>query len=139
MTYQTLAELPVIKAASTEGAPLVEVFYKHRDSGLRRDIMDGWDRFLAQHGHTFGSIEEILEKHYVKLGEFNTNLNEYEIATRLLQGEIYSPNGEAKDILAPLDIAHTTFYNGDILRMKGAYYFMDDEDGLICIGYVKKD
>ncbi|MFS1429095.1 hypothetical protein LMH73_018600 [Vibrio splendidus] len=138
MKYATLAELPVIKAHSTEGAPLVEVFYKHRDSALRRDIMAGWDHFLAQQGHHFGSIEDVLAEHYVKLGEFNSNRDEYYITTQLLQGDIYSPNGEARSVIEPLDIAHTSFYSGDIIRMNGAYFFMDDEDGLINIGYVKQ-
>ena len=60
--------------------------------------------------------EEELKETHIHLGNINmTNLNEI---FHKLQGDFWSPHGEARELIKSLELYHTSMSVGDIIRFK---------------------
>jgi hypothetical protein len=55
-----------------------------------------------------------------------------------LQGEIWSPNGEARTMIKAMGLGHTSMSVGDILVINGSAWFVDGV-GWVDIGHVNKE
>lgn len=65
-----------------------------------------------------------LNKTHIYLGSIKANnLND---AYNMMQGEHWSPNGEAKSLIRSLGLSHTSMSVGDIIKNKKGAYFVDD-------------
>lgn len=51
----------------------------------------------------------------------------------LMQGEIWSPHGEARNLIRKMGLKHTSMSVGDVIGLKGVYYMVDN------VGFVKLD
>ena len=81
----------------------------------------------ADFGYAFGKLkpnkDDMLATH-VLLGEIKeTNLNRI---YQSLQGEFWSPNGEAVNLIKKLNTGHTSMSIGDVIVMGNDYYLVVD-------------
>jgi predicted amino acid dehydrogenase len=99
---------------------------------LEGDKIEIWyakDLFFCE--ASIGRIEEFdphnLEKTHVLLGTIsgglidggNTLTQNIESIFYLMQGEKWSPNGEANTLILDKDLSHTSMSVGDVIRIKG--------------------
>lgn len=103
----------------------VEIWYAVKE--FVRDAHMGF-KFLKDEGKLPSSAT--LSNTHVLLGKIKeTNLNE--IYT-LMQGEFWSPNGEARQLIQRLKLTHTSMSIGDIIKV-GNNLIMVDERGFATI------
>lgn len=79
----------------------------------------GWSRF-AGYGAELPTIDDVAE-HYniISVQDFGSGNNEMvalEAIFVAMQGENWSPNGEARPLLEALDLEHTSMSVGDVVR-----------------------
>ncbi len=73
--------------------------------------IDHWDR------RTLTPDASKLRKTHVKLGSINTDSKEHVFS--LMQGENWSPQGEANELIARLGLHHTSMSIGDVVVAHG--------------------
>lgn len=67
-----------------------------------------------------GSRPVFDRNNYVKLG--NIASEDLEEIFMLMQGEMWSPNGEANQLIRALGLRHTSMMVGDIIKVKGRFF-----------------
>lgn len=74
-----------------------------------------------------------LTKTHVRLGTIAADKNNLDAVYVAMQGESWSPNGEAKDLIGNSGSGHTSMSVGDII------FFPDTDDCFICdsVGWTK--
>jgi len=87
-----------------------------------RDYMFGLDFITSKLGKEVPSSKNI-EETYMLLGSIKER--ELNSIYQLLQGEVWSPNGEARNLITTLDLSHTSMSIGDIVEIDGNLYFVD--------------
>ncbi len=92
------------------GTGTTKVWYA-KDS-FTRDSFMGYN-WLAEHGGL--PTLATLEANYTLLGTVDTT--EPEEIWQMMQGETWSPNGEARSLLRSLGLGHTSMYVGDIVQI----------------------
>ncbi len=107
---------------------------------FRRDAMMG-HRFCTEHGLFQIDLND-LSKTHVKLGGIRANVvldhNDLDPIFGVMQGEEWSPNGEARDLIKSLGLSHTSMSVGDIIEADGSIYLVDScgfvtlKDGATC-------
>ena len=71
-----------------------------------------------------------LSKTHIKLGNFGGSnmvgnpMHKDQVFTKM-QGEFWSPNGEARDLITSLGLSHTSMSIGDIIVEDGRVYMVD--------------
>lgn len=126
MKYETLndaAKQPTLQGFMRKGN--VNIWY-FKDE-FRRDAMMG-HRFCTQHG-LFPIDTSDLTKTHIKLGAIRANvvlsLDDLDPIFSIMQGEEWSPNGEARDLIKSLGLSHTSMSVGDIIEVDGSVYLVD--------------
>lgn len=66
---------------------------------------------------------ENLNKTHIHLG--NIKESDLETAFRKLQGDYWSPNGEARELIIEKKLQHTSMSVGDIIKKDGKVYIVD--------------
>lgn len=89
-------------------------------SEFLRDMGEGFD-WLEQHGK-LPNIDD-LGSQYVLVGTVQES--DLEKIYSMMQGDIWSPAGEAKVMINALGCGHTSMSVGDIIETKGTFYFLD--------------
>lgn len=124
--YKTLADAS--KYDPRYGAPGVEVWYAKRS--VSRDLYDGIE-FAREHYPESVPTLETLRKTHTLIGTLGVNgddeRNLHEVYP-LMQGESWSPEGEALEMIRATDTGHTSMSVGDIIRVGGDLYFIDRLD-----------
>ncbi len=122
----TLNDIPAIQEATVPNGIEIQICYTKSfyENGvneqppefeIERDLKCGLNVSLK---HFEDGIEAVLDKQYVSLDSFKTKLGLGEII-RLMQGENYSPNGEARELIGSLsNCRHTTIMAGDMIKNK---------------------
>ena len=97
----------------------------YQKSEYMRDLMMGWDWLLDENPELAMSLASSIVATHVYLKEVQAgNMDE---VFRMMQGEIWSPNGEANDMILEKGLRHTSMSVGDIIYdcEVEAYYFVD--------------
>ena len=72
---------------------------------------------------------DTLTKTHSKIGSINTvDLSKI---YGLMQGENWSPNGEANDLIDNSEVGHTSMSVGDIIKMNGIMHMVDKRGFLV--------
>lgn len=116
MTYLNLNDAVVTTLALAPGATKIWYFKNE----VARDMMMGYN-FCEKHG-LLPKINS-LEATHVLLGSIAST--SFEQIYQVMQGEYWSPEGEARTILAPLGLGHTSMSMGDIIEIDGAFFIVD--------------
>jgi hypothetical protein len=113
--YTTLNDASTLHTELANGT--TEIWYSK--SKHFRD-MTGGPRFLAN--HRLLPTADTLSKTHSKIGSINTvDLNKI---FHLMQGETWSPNGEAYDMIGKSEAGHTSMSVGDIIKMNGIMHMV---------------
>lgn len=117
--YKTLNDAALPPANQTVLAPgKTKIWYFK--AGLGRDYMMGL-RWLKQSG--LAPTRATLEQTHTLLGEVvGTNLDELYNA---LQGEVWSPEGQARELIIRKGLKHTTICVGDIIEIDNTLFFVE--------------
>ena len=115
--YTTLNDASTLHNELAHGT--TEIWYSK--SKHFRD-MSGGSRFLAK--HRLLPTTDTLSKTHSKIGSINTvDLNKI---YGLMQGETWSPNGEARNVIGDSEAGHTSMSVGDIIKMNGIMHMVDN-------------
>ena len=113
--YTTLNDASTLHTELANGT--TEIWYSK--SKHFRD-MTGGPRFLTK--HRLLPTTDTLSKTHSKIGSINTvDLNKI---FHLMQGETWSPNGEAYDMIGKSEAGHTSMSVGDIIKMNGIMHMV---------------
>lgn len=100
-----------------------EIWYWHSDLG--RNFMMGY-KWLKERNNTFDPNN--LEQTHALVGKIAET--DPETVWSLMQGEAWSPNGEARNFINRLDVGHTSMSVGDIIKI-GDRILMVDRMGFV--------
>jgi len=96
-----------------------EIWYMTSNSF--RNLSAG-SRFLEKHGG-LPTVKDLKNTH-ILLGDIKeTDLDKI---FNMMQGEEYSPNGEARSLIRNKRLQHTSMSVGDVIKSKGKYYMVDN-------------
>ena len=124
MTYTTLNDAATIHNAFSEGN--VKVYYKKFDYGvgggpaIKEMIIQNCVRGASAMKKCFGDyasdfVKLYIEQTHVCLGEIKGTDNIDDLSF-LLQGEIWSPEGEARNLIRNKNLCHTSISIGDMIE-----------------------
>lgn len=120
--YTTLNDASTLHTELANGT--TEIWYSK--SKYFRD-MTGGSRYLKK--QRLLPTSDTLSKTHTKIGSINTvDLNKI---FHLMQGETWSPNGEARDIISNSGAGRTSMSVGDIIKMNGIMHMVDDHGFLV--------
>ena len=115
--YTTLNDASKLHSELAHGT--TEIWYSK--SKHFRD-MSGGTRYLEK--HRLLPTADTLETTHTKIGSIDTvDLNRI---FGLMQGDRWSPNGEARDLIGNSTAGHTSMSVGDIIKMNGIMHMVDD-------------
>lgn len=117
--YKTLADAASLTGNPAYGTGTTKVWYARPD--FKRDAIMGLE-WLREHGQT--PSRSLLEATYVCVG--TVNLDDPEDVWDAMQGERWSPGGQARSLIKTLGLAHTTLCVGDIAEINGQLWFCDN-------------
>ncbi len=120
----TLLTFPAIQCIHSDSKPEVEIFYQTPE--LSREMCGMPALYKASHPEIVSTPENefIANAGYVSLGTINTDAD-LESLFSLFQGENWSPNGEARDLIKSKGLTHTSMSVGDVVRTGDAYWLVD--------------
>ena len=115
--YTTLNDASKLHSELAHGT--TEIWYSK--GGEFRD-MSGGSKYLEKYGKL--PTADTLNKTHTKIGSIDTvDLNRI---FGLMQGDRWSPNGEARDLIGNSTAGHTSMSVGDIIKMNGIMHMVDD-------------
>ena len=122
--YATLNDASTLHTELANGT--TEIWYSK--SKHFRD-MTGGPRFLEKYGKL--PTADTLNKTHTKIGSINTvDLNKI---YGLMQGETWSPNGEARNVIGDSEAGHTSMSVGDIIKMNGIMHMVDNHGFVVLV------
>lgn len=101
------------------GTGATKVWYM-KPSFFRDGIMGS--EFLAAHGHALPTVETLKETH-VCVGTLN--VDDPGEVWQMMQGEFWSPEGEASGFIRGLGLQHTSMSVGDIVQKDSALWMVE--------------
>lgn len=125
MRYESLNDAACVSEKYGPGP--VEVWYMRPE--LFRDLTFG-SEFVLRHFPESMPDAGCLERTHVLLGRIAA---EPEEVFELMQGEFWSPRGEARSLIERLGLHHTSMSVGDVVRV-GSRVFMIDGCGYYELG-----
>lgn len=112
-SYSTLAD-----AGDAYSPGNTEIWYWKGEHG--RDFMMGYD-FMKKHSSSFDPNN--LSQTHVLVGKIaETDPNKI---FSMMQGESWSPRGEARDMIEKLGVEHTSMSVGDVIRVNNDMFMVD--------------
>jgi hypothetical protein len=93
-------------------------YFKSSES---RNVMMGYD-FCEEHGCLPSARD--LKKTHVLLGSMKDS--NFDTIFRKMQGENWSPNGEARSLISSKGLGHTSMSVGDVIETPGGAFFVDN-------------
>lgn len=116
MTYSNLNQAAATNPALAEGK--TKIWYFKNEAG--RDMMMGHS-FCKQYG-LLPKVDNLEATHTLIGSIASTDCDEIYMA---MQGENWSPQGEARDLLRSKGLGHTSMSMGDIAEINGKFFFVD--------------
>lgn len=131
--YKTLNDAAKLEDGLGKGS--TEIWYMKPE--YFRDFNMGWKFLIRHHGETTGKLKfsEIPQKSHILLGKIKEK-NPGNIF-RMMQGEIWSPYGEANNLIRKKGLHHTSMSVGDIIKV-GNKILMVDMSGFKDISKIVK-
>lgn len=119
--YQTLNDAQIHDPIFRDGDH-VKVWYVNPN--FHRSFCMG-ARMAAEFDNNFIDITDMTKTH-VLVGSFagSPDLTADDVAG-IMQGECWSPNGEARDLIQSLGLHHTSFMSGDVIQIGDTFYTTD--------------
>lgn len=105
-------------------------YFKHNDVQVFTSLMMGIEFMEGNNPDLLQKLKnkDISETHvFLKEVPFN----DLDIIFGTMQGDVWSPNGEARELITSKGLKHTSMSVGDIVEMNGDFYFCDT------VGWVK--
>lgn len=139
--YTKLSDFPAIQEVINDKGIEIEILYLKSPSDevkreLRRDLRFDLE-FTLKHNE-INSVNDIVEGNYVSLGKIKTRKGP-EGMFALMQGENWSPQGEAREFIQGKGLHHTSMSIGDIIKAGGKHYYVDMA-GFACLeNVINKD
>jgi hypothetical protein len=125
------ARYPLLRSSFAHGT--TEIWYMKPE--VFRDVGMGLE-FLATHFPGEYPEPYNLSKTHIMLGRI-AEKNKNDIFG-MMQGEIWSPEGEARTLIKMIGLAHTSMSIGDIAVINGSAWFTDSGAGWVNLGRVNK-
>jgi hypothetical protein len=133
--FDSINDSQAIKEISGEGVPNVTIWYasmigyeQHPEFMINLSL---GQKFANKNSNHLLNKESINETH-VSIGEFNfknlKNIGSLDELFHVFQGEVWSPNGEARDLIEKSGATHTSMSVGDIIQF-GTILMMVDLAG----------
>lgn len=120
--YTTLNDASILHTELANGT--TEIWYSKDE--YARD-MTGGSSYLEKYNML--PTADTLTKTHSKIGSINTvDLSKI---YGLMQGENWSPNGEANDLIDNSEVGHTSMSVGDIIKMNGIMHMVDKRGFLV--------
>ncbi|SHH52525.1 hypothetical protein [Ferrimonas marina] len=119
--YKNLSDAPVLAAlANVENARPFQIFYRScerlapqgRMTEIQQDLAEGV-KVARKRGH-LDDIPTLLKAQYIELGTLHGRTPLHQIC-HLMQGEMWSPQGEARELIRAKGLQHTSMSVGDII------------------------
>ncbi|MGD1527046.1 hypothetical protein [Vibrio harveyi] len=125
--YRELKDFPAIAEICDDNGIVMEILYLLPPSDipqreLRRDLRIDLEFTLKN--NVIKSASQIVDGNYASLGTIRTRKGP-ETMFSLMQGENWSPQGEARDFIQGKGLQHTSMSVGDIIKAGGKHYFVD--------------
>lgn len=125
--YTSLADAAQATGNPRYGAGTTEVwYYKLQDTDERTPRFASLGTYKDKEtGKIIAELpdHENLEATHVKIGTIDSN--EPEEIFYLMQGEVWSPRGQANDIIGKSDTGHTSMSVGDVVVVNGEAFMVD--------------
>lgn len=124
--YKTLNDAAMAQSGRAKGFEQgmqpgdVKIWYYRSEVG--RDVSFGIDFYVNNLGGKVPTSNTIEDTH-ILLGSIRER--DLESIFYFLQGEVWSPKGEAWSLIESLGLTHTSMSVGDIVEMDGNLYFTD--------------
>lgn len=122
----SLGEIGAATGHATLGTGTTEVWYMRRT--FRRDGVMGAEWLVE---HNMLPTARTLGQTHVLLGTVDLGSNRLPGIWLLMQGENWSPNGEARALIRSLGLVHTSMDVGDVIKCPDGLFLVDNE------GFVK--
>lgn len=119
--WVTINDAAVLRKALASGE--TRIWYCRKDA--TRDLSMGLDFLANRRPETLKRLrDEGPRATHVLLGDVSSTSPEeiYEA----LQGESWSPEGQARDLIQSLGLSHTSMSMGDIVQIGSVLFFCDD-------------
>ena len=110
-----------------------EVWYFKPEMG--RDMMMGLEFIQEQLPGVYPEPYN-LSKTHIMLGRVKSK--DKDQLFHSLQGDFWSPQGEARDLIKAIGLNHTSISIGDILVINGSAFFVDSGAGWVNLGHVNR-
>jgi len=118
MQYESLNDAAIWDTGLAAGN--IEIWYMRPES--TRDWMMGYDWLVEKGILPLSRNASIGETHRLLGSIREANLNKI---FRMLQGEFWSPEGEARNLIRRLGLGHTSMSVGDVIDIRGKYIMVD--------------
>ena len=119
--YKTLNDAALVTGNEGYEPGRTEIWYKRPRA--HRDLSFGWG-FAEK--HTPEALPDVkdLKKTHILVGR----IDEVRLGKvyEMMQGEMWSPEGEARALISRLGLQHTSMSVGDIIRVGSATFFVDN-------------
>jgi hypothetical protein len=137
--FNSINDSKAIKNISGDGVPNVKIWHtsimgyeQHPEFMINLSL---GQKFANKNSNHIINAENINETH-VSIGEFHcsnlTKLGFLDDIFHVFQGEVWSPNGEANNLIREKGASHTSMSIGDIIQL-GTTLIMVDIDGFTAI------
>ena len=118
MPYTTLNDAAAITNDQGYAKGSTRIWYARPDK--QRDLIMGHE-FCFKHGYL--PSKAAIEKTHILLGSITAK--ELETVFDMMQGERWSPHGEARALIQSSGLRHTSMSIGDIIQVGNDYLFVD--------------
>lgn len=118
--YKTLNDASAAQGISELDQGQTKIWYLKSD--FSRDYMMGIDFITNQLGLELPTAKTIEDTHTLLGSIRETDLDKI---FHMLQGEVWSPHGEARNVISDLGLWHTSMSVGDIIEVDGNLFFVD--------------
>lgn len=118
--YKTLADAATVTGDPRYAGLSAYIWYVKPEHG--RDLRMG-PEFLKEQGIPLPTIKTLDKTHTLLGAVGERNLNEI---YRMMQGEVWSPRGEARNLIRKKGLRHTSMSVGDIVQIGNKIHMVDN-------------
>lgn len=131
--FNSINDSKAVQDISNKGSINIKIWYVSENGDLYhgdyiRDLSCGYKRYVKDNKAYSDYDVSNIDKTHVSIGEFTTNLcddMDLNELYRTFQGEVWSPEGEARDLIDSVGAIHTSISIGDIIQVNEVFYVVD--------------
>lgn len=119
--YQSLSDAAAVTGDARYQGEGLSIWYMRPEH--RIEASNGF-QFMKERG--YAPTPRTLGELYVKLGEIDRSAVNSPVGVfGLMQGEVWSPTGNARTLIGELGLAHTSMSQGDMYEIDGVFFMID--------------